>query len=1664
MNTFKVHSDLEKNAAQVDERVRWFYQRFQKLYRNEAHFVLACHAAFPIALTADLLYQIWINFQPMIKQSIPYEAVSDILLSPLCEEVRPELFEMDKSVRDYLLANLSAHPDYGPQRLRQLAHFLIAYSKATFTKNYEATLAKSQRVTAIAYLDPELAAQEIVGTLNQLSDAQAREELGRVSDLVETLDVPLAQLPELINYSRALGAELRGNSIRAQRLMAGLQVVEEEVEEGSQEVIEVAGSTLYVNENLRELVRTKIKQDRKKAQWSTTERGYWEEAKIMLVGPDGGGKTTLARQILGNPFSPRDASESTIEINHFQIPVPLRGDMVHINTHIWDLGNQETQYGTDQLFYTANTLYLLVFSNRHTPREILSWVAQVSSWSNYSPVLILLNEFEEQEAVVVDQQLIQQQYANVVDCIRVNPAGGQGVQELNEALRTQLSRLALLRKEIPTTWLEFRQGLNSEQSENQLLSFEEFISLCTRYGIESDGEIRQLLQDLRQLGLIMHYANDPVLRPVVFLQHSWLTKAIHRILNLSSVQSSGRFSVGQLGRPLGWNYGESQFDLLLTAMQRIGLCFSREEENYIVPMLLPRAAGPLIREEEAVRYEFNYTLRFPNVFPRLLEKLKAYIQDDNLRRNRVSFQLDNGDTNAIVVRDPYRNSLNIYAQGNRPLTILYRIRRALEQIHETYPGIVVKERIPCPCSECKTQENGHRFDKEYILQAEKRGVQYLACVKSGEDVALEDLLRLIKHIPLEVTIQEAEALITQGDLMAAVKLLIDAYTIKTYSSINTQLLLQYARLNSLEKRRADGVITETAYLASYSRIRNGVLDLIAELKEAMATGQSSTPDAPIEEEEQIEVKALIIAPHRREAEMLTTYLEETNLYRYPDTDVHSIFGYIRRTQKKVPIAILAGFGDDDNDTTGRTLEEARRYKAEMVLLIGQGFQSSGASKEGVQVDSIVVGTLINSITFNDDNGKGATTVTSVDVELIRHARTINKDNTWLARMLEDENIDQSILYRNSNVHFGQVFAGLKHQRENPSVREQLQSVLNESLIEIDFTAYDIIVKLSEDVPQNKRFVVHGVFPPLPMMFELQDSIESNAVEKAAAFAIELVATHSGYSSKAEAAYQCKDWETIEALFQRKAQLQSSSEAVLDHLLLFSTRKQQTWLIATETRLFLLLDGIDQAKSNQYIRWVMSHEEALGQIKVNPSAGYNSPNSGLLNIGSRKNWLYSRRLFPEPQQLEEAIREMLARAQQASLPDEPFPDLPEQNIQQQNIQQQQSSTFELNIQFGVLSSAYGRINKLMMVCRQGDWIGSMLTLNKWLKKLPSHIQLVLWADSVEELADQLREWEVSYRVRSTNDQSPMPLDHKERCYIIPSPITKRSDDENHHWIRDAFFVRKNGLYDGINLLPTSAPLQSDENIDLAQMLAGTGYVHLDTQDVVQPWLKITPHNILVEQDFALIGKDGFEAIVDQLKKTNLFFRSAEEEFEERAKAQLREFLSVERLIIVGTDVPVNDSYQPFPHLDQFISLLGDHTVCIAELEPLTTNSALMEYTQERNRMLAEIASWLQEEESLMVIRNPNPAMEYRENLSSPRIVCPSYNNCLTEIISPEEKNVYLPNFTDQREILPFNVRNQTLWQESGFNVIAIDQIVPQHKFDLYAPRNITLCLDREIYDI
>jgi hypothetical protein len=118
------------------------------------------------------------------------------------------------------------------------------------------------------------------------------------------------------------------------------------------------------------------------------------EAKLVLVGRGGVGKTSLVRRLVRGDFNPRE--KETPGINITQWNLRLRGNDT-VRLHVWDFGGQEIMHATHQFFLTERSLYVLVLGGRENTaeRDAEYWLKMIESFGGRSPVIVVLNKIAE---------------------------------------------------------------------------------------------------------------------------------------------------------------------------------------------------------------------------------------------------------------------------------------------------------------------------------------------------------------------------------------------------------------------------------------------------------------------------------------------------------------------------------------------------------------------------------------------------------------------------------------------------------------------------------------------------------------------------------------------------------------------------------------------------------------------------------------------------------------------------------------------------------------------------------------------------------------------------------------------------------------------------------------------------------------------------------------------------------------------------------------------------------------------------------------------------------------------------------------------------------------------------------------------------------------------
>src|SRR5271157_2293461 len=276
------------------------------------------------------------------------------------------------------------------------------------------------------------------------------------------------------------------------------------------------------------------------------------EAKILIVGEGGAGKTSLLRRLY-QPDEPLPTeSETTRGIAIYRNEFKLKNGRI-FRLNVWDFGGQEIYHATHQFFLTRRSLYVLVDDTRKDYKSVSDegfkyWLDLIEVFGGNSPTLIFQNE-KDGRSKAIDIGGIKHRYDNVKERYKGNLARGNAADKLREGIEFYASHLSHIGDELPALWIKVRADIEQLAAKQPYVSVEKYFEVYGRH-IEFDETKALLLSRyLHDLGVFLHFQDDPLLARTVILQNEWATEAVFRVLDDETVKKSlGRFTHDDCGR------------------------------------------------------------------------------------------------------------------------------------------------------------------------------------------------------------------------------------------------------------------------------------------------------------------------------------------------------------------------------------------------------------------------------------------------------------------------------------------------------------------------------------------------------------------------------------------------------------------------------------------------------------------------------------------------------------------------------------------------------------------------------------------------------------------------------------------------------------------------------------------------------------------------------------------------------------------------------------------------------------------------------------------------------------------------------------------------------------------------------------------------------------
>ena len=476
---------------------------------------------------------------------------------------------------------------------------------------------------------------------------------------------------------------------------------------------------------------------------------YIYEAKMLIVGKGGSGKTSLATK-LRDPEAELPTTDVTtrgIEIE----PLYFDHGPERFRMNIWDFGGQEIYKHTHQFFLTKRSLYVLVDDTRQSDqfredqKAFNDWLQTVELFGQGSPLLIVQNEVSDRSKDIPLDEM-RGQYEVIKDCFQANLKTNRGLEDIRRAIEYHVCGLPHVGDAVPKPWVKVREDVAELAQQQPYISDQDFWDLCAEHGIEDTLKQQDLSEYFHDLGVFLHFQEEVKLRQTVVLRNEWVTDAVYKVIDNETVKKNhGRFTLAQAYDIWHQDTYRGKQPELLALMEKFELCYripDQRPESYLVPQLLPVSRPKDHKWDPSDNLQLRYRYEFmpKGLISRFMVRMHRYIRELT-QAWKSGVVLYNDDQVAEVIEE-FGDDQMIYVRvrGPRRRDFLAVIREQFDRLHDSYGGIKVQMQIPCNCEECEGSKEPHFYSEKVISRAIEKRQPTLQCQLSFEAVNVRGLL------------------------------------------------------------------------------------------------------------------------------------------------------------------------------------------------------------------------------------------------------------------------------------------------------------------------------------------------------------------------------------------------------------------------------------------------------------------------------------------------------------------------------------------------------------------------------------------------------------------------------------------------------------------------------------------------------------------------------------------------------------------------------------------------------------------------------------------------------------------------------------------------------------------------------------------------------------
>jgi C-terminal of Roc, COR, domain/Ras of Complex, Roc, domain of DAPkinase/Leucine rich repeat len=496
------------------------------------------------------------------------------------------------------------------------------------------------------------------------------------------------------------------------------------------------------------------------------------EAKLILIGEGEVGKTSLIGALRGDVWVENRATTHGVEVDIKSLILidPDSGKEITFNG--WDFGGQNIYRHTHQLFFTSPAIYLAVWNPRRGPEQcrVDEWIKMVKhrAYDEKRPdekpyILVVATHGGLKERLdFIDEQALHEEFGGlIVGFYHIDSKTGYGLDELKQAICRTAANIPQVGRSVPTSWKQVLDAIRQRSQTDAWITYEQFQTLCTEQNVDL-ALAKTYAAILNELGHLIHYSTDPILKDTVILKPEWLSKAISFVLEDKQVKDqNGLFRHDRLSEL--WDdpargtdrYPQNLHPIFLKLMEKFDLSYQVElpETTSLLAQLVPsrRPEGwaqdwhQKPEEQELTQIcrlldkETGRTVELEGLIYRLIVRLHRYSlgrDDYNKSRHWKNGLLLDDVLNGRAFIEEIAGDIYITVRAVYPSGFLgYLCGDVQSLVKSFWKGIDPRIFLPCPTESCKGL-----LERDELQESKAEGISKVRCAVCRKFHKIDDLM------------------------------------------------------------------------------------------------------------------------------------------------------------------------------------------------------------------------------------------------------------------------------------------------------------------------------------------------------------------------------------------------------------------------------------------------------------------------------------------------------------------------------------------------------------------------------------------------------------------------------------------------------------------------------------------------------------------------------------------------------------------------------------------------------------------------------------------------------------------------------------------------------------------------------------------------------------